>query len=99
MLHGIQEILEGASNTELQGGGTLNWSDLLALAHWEGVTTGGTPGRVIGLDLSSKLLGGTIPAALRDLTALTTLDLAANRLTGAIPAELADLTEPDDPGA
>ena len=61
---------------------------LAVLAQWEGVTTGGTPNRVTGLELSDKSLGGMVPAT---LTALTTLDLGANRLTGAVPAELSGL--------
>ena len=86
------EVIEGDSGLEIEGGGTLNWSDLLALAQWEGVTTGGTPSRVTGLDLSEKSLGGTIPAALGTFTALTTLDLSDNELTGAVPSELSALT-------
>ena len=86
------EILEGDDGIEIEGGGTLNWSDLRALAQWEGVTTGGTPRRVTGLELSDKSLGGEIPSGLGRLTALTTLDLSANRLTGAVPAELSGLT-------
>ncbi len=84
------EGLEG--NSEIEGGGTVNWSEFVELEQWEGVTTGGTPSRVTGLDLSEKSLGGTIPPELGSLTALTTLDLSSNRLTGAIPAELRGLT-------
>ena len=86
------EVLEGDASLEIEGGGTLDWSDLRALAQWEGVTTGGTPRRVTGLELADKSLGGEIPSGLGSLTALTTLDLSANRLTGAVPAELSGLT-------
>ncbi len=86
------EILEGDASLEIEGGGTLDWSDQRALAQWEGVTTGGTPRRVTGLELADKSLGGEIPSGLGRLTALTTLDLSANRLTGAVPAELSGLT-------
>ena len=55
------EGLEGDSDTEIEGGGTLNWSGSTALAQWEGVTTGGTPSRVTRLNLSSKSLGGDHP--------------------------------------
>ena len=87
------EVLEGDDSLQIEGGGTLNWSGLRALAQWEGVTTGGTPNRVTGLELPDKSLGGEIPSGLGSLTALTTLDLSANRLTGAVPAELSGLTE------
>ena len=86
------EGLEGDSDSEIEGGGTLNWSDLTALAQWEGVSSSGTPSRVTGLDLSDKSLGGTIPSTLGALTALTTLDLRDNDLTGAVPTELSALT-------
>ena len=86
------EVLEGDAGLEIEGGGTLDWSDLRALAQWEGVATGGTPRRVTGLELADKSLGGEIPSGLGRLTVLTTLDLSANRLTGAVPAELSGLT-------
>ena len=86
------EGLEGDSDSEIEGGGTLNWSEGLDLASWEGVSSSGTPSRVTGLDLSDKSLGGTIPSTLGTLTALTTLDLSDNALTGAVPTELSALT-------
>ena len=70
----------------------LNWSDATALAAWAGVTTGGTPSRVTGLELLDVGLEGTIPSALGRLTGLTTLDLSENELTGAVPVELSGLT-------
>ena len=81
-----------AAQATLAGDGTLNWSEGLALAQWDGVATGGTPTRVTGLDVSDKSLDGTIPSTLGTLTALTTLDLSANALTGAVPSELSALT-------
>ena len=81
-----------AAQPTLEGTGTLNWSESLALASWEGVSSSGTPSRVTGLDLSDKSLGGTIPSTLGALTALTTLDLRDNDLTGAVPTELSALT-------
>ncbi len=55
---------------------------------WAGVSAPGC-GRVTGLDLSNNGLSGTIPAALAELSALTSLDLSDNAdLTGSIPAAL-----------
>ena len=55
---------------------------------WVGVSAPGC-GRVAGLDLSDNGLTGSIPAALADLSALTSLDLSGNAgLTGSIPAAL-----------
>ena len=85
VLSAAKALLEGAS------GDALDWSAATAITQREGVTTGGTPSRVTGLDLSSKKLAGTIPAALGTLTALTTLDLSSNKLAGTIPAELGSL--------
>ncbi len=72
----------------LRGTTALNWSTGAALSGWPGVTTGGTPTRVAGLNLASQSLDGTLPAALGQLFALTTLNLSSNSLTGDIPAEL-----------
>jgi hypothetical protein len=63
---------------------------------WYGVTCGeddlsGGP-IVIGLDLVSNQLNGTIPAALGDLAGLGWLTLQENQLSGPIPAELGNLT-------
>ena len=67
------------------------WSADSALRHWRGVTLGGTPQRVTGLDLSDNRLSGSIPAQLGSLTALTVLDLSGNMLGGHLPAGLRDL--------
>ena len=72
--------------------GNLNWSENKAIGSWNGITVGGSPERVTGLDLSSWSLTGTIPTGLGDLRSLTTLDLSGNQLTGAIPSELGDLS-------
>jgi hypothetical protein len=68
---------------------------------WYGVTCGeeyvedGANGRpiVIGLDLVTNQLNGTIPAALGDLSNLEWLTLQENQLTGPIPVELGSLTK------
>ena len=67
------------------------WSAGSALRSWRGVTLGGAPERVAGLDLSDNRLTGSIPTQLGTLTALTALDLSGNMLGGALPAWLRDL--------
>ena len=69
----------------------VNWAadvDMTTQPGWDGITIGGSPSRVTGLDLSGKGLGGTIPPALKGLVGLESLDLSGNQLTGSIPAEL-----------
>lgn len=64
---------------------------------WYGVTCEG--GRVTGLNLSNNNVGGTIPAAIGNLTALKNLDfsfstdfeLPEQRITGNIPPEIGNL--------
>ena len=70
---------------------TLNWSANTLVTEWDGVTLGGTPERVTGLDLEGMELGGTISPALAVPTELERLDLRNNLLTGPIPAGLAGL--------
>ena len=77
----------------LAGTATLNWSASLAIGSWTGITTGGAPQRVTGVNLSSSSLNGSIPDGLGDLSALITLDLSSNQLTGAIPAPLGELSD------
>ena len=84
------KTLLGLQN-ELAGTATLNWSADLAIADWDGVTTGGTPSRVTKVELDDEELAGTIPGELGSLTELTHLDLSDNSLTGDIPAELGQL--------
>ena len=81
-----------AMQNTLAGSATLNWSAELAIEDWAGVTVGGPPGRVTGLDLRYYQLSGTIPAELGRLTNLQVLDLSGNQLTGTIPGDLASLT-------
>ena len=61
---------------------------------WNGVLMGLTDDgpRVTTLDLSWLDIGGSIPAEIAELTALTELFLNHNRLTGPIPPELGTLT-------
>ena len=77
----------------LAGTSTLNWGVDRAISSWDGVTVGGTPKRVTGLDLNSRTLNGIIPPALGELDKLSSLDLGSNGLTGEIPSELGGLTD------
>ena len=62
------------------------------LGSWHGVTTNGM-GRVTGLALGGNGLSGSAPAALGQLTALTSLELDGNSgLTGSIPSAWTALT-------
>ena len=76
----------------LRGTANLNWSNTTPIADWEGITRGGSPERVTGIDLSSKSLTGTIPSELGNLSSLASLILRNNQLTGSIPSELGDLS-------
>ena len=92
-----------AAKDTLRGAETLNWSADLAIASWEGITVGGSPGRVTRLAIdrntSGRLYGrritltGSIPSALSGLSKLERLTLTRHELTGTIPAELANLSE------
>ncbi len=77
-----------AAMDPLRGTAALNWSTGTALTSWTGVTTSGTPTRVTGPNLANQSLGGSIPADIGHLFALTTLNLSGNSLTGDVPAEL-----------
>ncbi len=72
----------------LAGTATLNWGTDSAITSWDGVTLGGTPTRVVRIDLVDKSLTGSIPPKLGDLSALQVLDLRRNSLTGSIPPQL-----------
>ena len=79
----------------------LNWSPGTPLHQWTGVQVGGSPPRVIGLELQPReginhhgthYLAGTLPPELGQLTHLETLDVSGNPITGGIPPELGKLT-------
>ena len=80
-----------AVEDSLQGSGALNWSVDLSMRNWEGVTLGGDPVRVTGLDRSGGELTGLVPPPLGRLTGLEGLDLSGNGLTGEIPSSFEDL--------
>ena len=79
----------------LRGTETLNWSASVAIASWEGVTTGGTPSRVTRLEIdgwnSERRIGraitlnGTIPAGLGGLVQAATTPALEERADGDDP--------------
>ena len=75
----------------LAGEAELNWSEVLPLNEWQGVTVGGPSARVTALTLAANGLTGRIPPELGRLDGLVNLNLAINRLTGPIPPELGHL--------
>ena len=81
-----------AARDTLAGAGTLNWSANTPITSWEGVTIGGSPLRVTGLNLTRNQLTGTIAPGLGNLANLTVLALGGNHLTGPIPSWLGNLT-------
>ena len=82
-----------AAKDALRGTATLNWSKKgTAVTSWDGVTLGGAPRRVTGLDLHGRNLTGSIPSGLSGLTHLQILRLYDNQLTGSIPWQLGSLT-------
>lgn len=87
----IQALL--AARDTLSGDGTLNWSEAIPVADWDGITIGGTPRRVTQLILYQNQLSGTISPELGKLTELTNLNLNGNRLRGGIPADLSQLSK------
>ena len=86
----------------------LNWGSSAPIDQWEGITIGGSPPRVTGLELlwgmgigeetsvvfSHELLpGSTLPIELAELTKLQTLSLTVNFLHGTVPPELGSLMD------
>ena len=76
----------------LAGDAALNWSAGAAMTGWTGVTVGGTPQRVTGLNLENSGLNGVLSGLVGNLTGLTELRLNGNALTGMIPSKVALLT-------
>ena len=71
----------------------LNWSVDRPIGEWEGVELGGSPQRVLKLELPTRDLWGMISPAIGQLTELEILNLSRNRLTGEIPKELGRLQQ------
>ena len=80
-----------ALKATLAGTGTLNWSPDIKMADWDGVVVGGSPPRVVELQLAGSGLTGELSGLLGNLPELTTLRLEGNLLTGTIPSKLANL--------
>ncbi len=77
----------------LVGRGWLNWSAEAPMEQWEAIELGGTPRRVLALEIRGPHGGRRIPPELGDLSALRRLVLFNNRLWGTIPSELGQLSE------
>ena len=72
---------------------SLDWSEATPITQWDGVSLGGTPGRVTRLNLDGMGLSGTIPPVLGRLSMLTHLNLRSNDgLKGEVPSELGYLS-------
>ena len=78
-----------ASRDALRGDQSLNWSEQLSIGDWQGIELHNN--RVVGIDMSSQGLTGTVPSELGNLAALVRLRLNQNELTGTIPPELGGL--------
>lgn len=75
----------------------LNWSADLPMTRWTGLTVGGSPKRVTGLDLSGKGLEyGRVRPGVGNLTGLTELRLNDNQFWGTLPSKLGKLTRLTD---
>ena len=85
------EVLLSLRDT-LTGSALLNWSPILPIGNWAGVTVSGEAKRVTRLELDDLELNGNLPSELGALTALQRLSLDNNRLRGGIPTELGALT-------
>lgn len=73
----------------LAGKRSFNWPEQGHVSKWHGVTV--ENGRVVGLEITDRLLEGGIPAQVGDLGALKRLNLSRNRLSGPIPKALGNL--------
>ncbi|KAH9679224.1 protein kinase domain-containing protein [Citrus sinensis] len=68
-----------------------NWTSSTSVCSWIGITCDVNSYRVIGLNISSFNLQGTIPPQLGNLSSLQTLDLSHNKLSGEMPREIGNL--------
>ena len=75
----------------LAGAADLNWSPDVPMESWGGITLGGSPTRVVTLNVRDQGLNGEIPSEFSSLASLEQLNLGQNRLQGTIPSELANL--------
>eukprot|EP00884_Botryococcus_braunii_P019768 jgi/Botrbrau1/6475/Bobra.0034s0049.1 len=70
----------------------LGWNSSTHMCTWEGVECN-SDGRVNALDLSSRGLTGTLPAAWATMSQLFYLQLSNNNLTGTLPASWANMSQ------
>lgn len=70
-----------------------NWTADQGIDAWNGVSVGGTPGRVEALVLPNLSMDARLPDALGKLTGLRTLDLSDNLFWDRIPAALGGLSQ------
>lgn len=68
-----------------------SWSDTLHFCNWKGVSCGHHSRQVIGLELSSMSLGGTLSNHVGNLSFLRYINLKFNNLQGTIPSEMGRL--------
>ena len=68
-----------AARDALAGTGSLNWSEDISIAEWDGVRVEGTPGRVTELRLEHWWLNGNVSPRLGDLSSLRELRLGKNQ--------------------
>lgn len=68
-----------------------NWLNTNTVGNWQGVNV--ESNHVIGLNLMSNNLDGTLPVELEELSDLEYIYLSDNQLSGTIPSELANLTK------
>ena len=80
---------------ELTGDADLDWSEDVPVSEWEGVVVGGSPPRVLSLNLTTTGLTGEVPSELGELSELRYLHLYGNDLSGEIPPELGHLANLD----
>ena len=72
----------------LAGDVALNWNETTPIDAWQGVTVGGSPERVVAVELPGMGLNGRLPWELSALRGLASLRLEDNRLTGVVPGAL-----------
>ena len=77
----------------LAGDALLDWSVDTPVDAWQGVTVGGSPKRVVAVELPGMELNGRLPMELAKLERLVSLRLQDNRLTGIFPPALGRLAE------
>ncbi|KDP42118.1 hypothetical protein JCGZ_01906 [Jatropha curcas] len=68
-----------------------NWSTATSFCNWFGVSCSSNKERVVGLDLYSMHLNGTIPSQVGNLSFLVYMDLSNNSFHGPLPKELGNL--------